>query len=337
MSQDLVSATLFLDVAAKALLMMLITWAGAVCLRRRSAATQHRWWTLGFVGCLTLPFVALIAPAWNLPIPAASPRAGASTSEYRSPGRRDGTERGTRALSPIAEGGRPLTPSQTRRPQRPLIDQPPTQVVEQTLGAATDAAPPQVAAQARRIERGSFRSTWLPAVVVLWFVGVLACATRNISQHFRLVRMLDRCRSLTGEEWNNLIVRSSRELGLRQNVALLATDAARSPLTAGHWRAKVVLPGDAENWPADRRRLALLHELAHVKRRDVPAQTLASFVCTLYWFHPLCWYGLLQMRKLRETACDDLVLNSGQHPADYADLLLQVARGYAHERSWAAV
>ena len=93
----------------------------------------------------------------------------------------------------------------------------------------------------------------------------------------------------------------------------------------------MVLPEDARNWNRERRRLVLLHELAHVARRDVLAQTLAGLGCGLQWFNPLAWYGLLQMRKLRELACDDMVLSCGQQPTGYADVLLDIARSYRHQ------
>jgi beta-lactamase regulating signal transducer with metallopeptidase domain len=43
------------------------------------------------------------------------------------------------------------------------------------------------------------------------------------------------------------------------------------------------------------------------------------------------------MRKLRELACDDLVLADGQSPADYAETLLGVARTYRPTRFAAAI
>ena len=67
------------------------------------------------------------------------------------------------------------------------------------------------------------------------------------------------------------------------------------------------------------------------------AQTLAGLGCGLHWFNPLAWYGLLQMRNLRELTCDDLVLSCGQQPAGYADVLLDIARSYRHQTYATAV
>ena len=49
---------------------------------------------------------------------------------------------------------------------------------------------------------------------------------------------------------------------------------------------------------------ALLHEFAHVKRRD-PLINAACFALHLvYWFHPLVWIARCRLSTLREVACD---------------------------------
>ncbi len=68
MSQNLFSAIMLLDIAVKAVLLLSVTAMGAFLLRKRSAATVHRWWVLGFIGCLAIPAIALIAPTRALPI-----------------------------------------------------------------------------------------------------------------------------------------------------------------------------------------------------------------------------------------------------------------------------
>ena len=72
--------------------------------------------------------------------------------------------------------------------------------------------------------------------------------------------------------------------------------------------ARVLLPAEAEEWPEDRRRAVLLHELAHVKRRDCLSQLIAQLACAVHWFNPLIWLAGHRMLVERERACDDLAL-----------------------------
>jgi hypothetical protein len=93
------------------------------------------------------------------------------------------------------------------------------------------------------------------------------------------------------------------------------------------FRPAVLMPTGAADWPAGRQRVVLLHELAHVRRRDCQVQLVAHLALALHWFNPLAWWAVRRLRIEREHACDDHVLRSGARASDYADHLLQIARG----------
>src|SRR5262245_60915859 len=116
-------------------------------------------------------------------------------------------------------------------------------------------------------------------------------------------------------------------IGLRQSVELLQAPDASVPMTWGSVHPRVLLPQEARRWPLPRRRVVLLHELAHIQRLDCLTQSLAQVCCAMYWFHPLVWVAARALRSEREKACDDLVLSSGAEKAsDYAGHLLDIAR-----------
>ncbi len=108
------------------------------------------------------------------------------------------------------------------------------------------------------------------------------------------------------------------------------------PMLWGIVRPCLLVPAEALDWPQERRRVVLLHELAHVKRWDCLWQMLAQAACAVYWFHPLAWDSRRRMQAERERACDDLVLAGGPKASEYAHHLLEIASGLHAGRLGAA-
>jgi hypothetical protein len=97
--------------------------------------------------------------------------------------------------------------------------------------------------------------------------------------------------------------------------------------SASVFRPVVVLPLDAWEWAADRIRIVLLHEIAHVRRLDCLSSGIAVLASALWWFHPLQWACRRRLRVEQERACDDVVLLDGVGPTVYATILVEFARG----------
>ncbi|MDB5391264.1 MAG: hypothetical protein JWM11_6910, partial [Planctomycetaceae bacterium] len=92
----------------------------------------------------------------------------------------------------------------------------------------------------------------------------------------------------------------------------------------GILKNRLLLPAAARHWTTAQLQSVLLHELAHIKRRDTLAQLLTQFACALHWFNPLVWFAAWRLGVERERACDDLVLVSGVRPSAYAAHLLEI-------------
>ena len=98
------------------------------------------------------------------------------------------------------------------------------------------------------------------------------------------------------------------------------------PMVWGFLRPVILLPVNADQWQTERLRAVLLHELAHIKRRDWTMQMIAQVACAVYWFNPFVWFAARWMRIEAEQACDDHVLNAGYQPTAYAQHLLDIVR-----------
>jgi TonB family protein len=109
-------------------------------------------------------------------------------------------------------------------------------------------------------------------------------------------------------------------------VTLLQSGHPALLVTWGFVRPKIILPASAAEWPDDRMRIVLWHELAHIRRGDWCVQMLAELLRAAYWFNPIVWVACRRLRQESERACDDAVLRLGVDGADYAAELLALAR-----------
>jgi beta-lactamase regulating signal transducer with metallopeptidase domain len=114
--------------------------------------------------------------------------------------------------------------------------------------------------------------------------------------------------------------------GARNVPPIFSSDQIAVPLLAGWLRPAILLPAEAPHWQSDRLAMVLYHELAHFRRGDAALLPLICALRVLYWWHPLVWLGLGRLRRERENACDDLVLNQDFRATDYADLIVATAR-----------
>jgi beta-lactamase regulating signal transducer with metallopeptidase domain len=177
----------------------------------------------------------------------------------------------------------------------------------------------------------------LPTTTVIWIAGVLLVLARLA---FGTARVWWIARRATPDPvWAPLGRDLAWAIGIDRQVRFLSGDEDAMPMAWGLMRARVLLPAEAEDWPLERQRVVLLHELAHVKRRDSLTQMLAHIACAVYWFNPLVWLAAQRLRAEREHACDDLVLATGTRGSDYADHLLDIARSLRSGAwpTWSAV
>ncbi|HUB78630.1 MAG TPA: TonB family protein [Bryobacteraceae bacterium] len=123
-----------------------------------------------------------------------------------------------------------------------------------------------------------------------------------------------------------LLAALRRALGIEREVALLEVPRGTMPLSFGVLHPAILLPADAREWSEERRRVVLLHELAHIRRGDLATQLMARVAVAIFWWNPLAWKVWREFVKERERAADDLVLTAGERATAYASQLLEIAR-----------
>ena len=111
------------------------------------------------------------------------------------------------------------------------------------------------------------------------------------------------------------------EFGDLESALRLSTEI-RVPIAFGLRNAAILLPATWKQWPNDKLRAVLIHERAHLLRRDPATALLASLACCLFWMHPFVYLLRRQLTKLAEQSCDEAVIRS-LSPERYCRILLE--------------
>ena len=169
-------------------------------------------------------------------------------------------------------------------------------------------------------------------LLAMWIVGVTVNLAGLLVGFWRLHRTAARATIVRDGPWADAARHLSERLNVRTRVRLLQSDRPAVLVTWGLLLPKVMLPIDAPSWDADRIRVVLAHELAHVQRSDWVVQIGSELLRIACWFNPLVWLAASRLRLESERACDDAVVNLGVSGPDYATHLLELARQFGRAR-----
>lgn len=280
-------------------------WVAALASQKLSAAFRHRLFALGMIGVVVLPLFAGMTTGWHLPWPATTAPlplssiapVGAGTSRVAHDALSDTVSAPEAALG-FTEM---IAASTTNAPSAKAL----------TTPASTDSDATEIFA-------------W--SLLFVWMMGCGACLLARVRDWILTRQVMRSSVEVTAPTTRSLLtsLAESNRLGARR-VRLRCSKAIQSPLTMGSVFPVIVLPTGYGKWSSGRLRAVLFHELVHIRRLDVMAQSVARLACVMYWFNPLVWLAARQMRAERELACDDELLMSGEPPADYAEHLVEIA------------
>lgn len=168
---------------------------------------------------------------------------------------------------------------------------------------------------------------WKGVLLACWGAGVAAVTLGVLAAHLRMRGTLAHSRQIRDGRVIDAVERARADLALRTPVTVAKNPRIGAPIIVGFIRPSLLLPsGLAERLDDGELRGIALHELAHVKRRDIAAGWLAAAVLAVHWFNPLAWAAVGAIRRDRELACDAMALehmHEDERPA-YGRTLLKL-------------
>ncbi len=155
--------------------------------------------------------------------------------------------------------------------------------------------------KAHSVEWGNPLSEWLPIAEIIWISGCLLLLI------YALI------------SWIRIKVLVSASVPIRDHIR--ACDEICSPFILGLFRPVIYVPSSLSERDLD---LALLHEKAHLQRRDHWWKPLGFLLLMIHWFNPLCWVAFILLCRDIEMACDEKVIRKMKREdvASYSQALL---------------
>lgn len=160
-------------------------------------------------------------------------------------------------------------------------------------------------------------------IFTVWFLCFALKSLGLINGLFYVHRIRSYKVHQVSREWKERMENYAQKLGIRQSISLLQSELVKVPVTVGHFKPVILIPiGLIFQLPAEQIETILIHELAHIKRRDYLVNLLQSLLEAIFFFNPgLLWLSSL-IKEERETCCDDIVLANTSVKSNYLEALL---------------
>lgn len=177
------------------------------------------------------------------------------------------------------------------------------------LAVSTDAAP-----------------TWPSLLLAAWGVGMLISVGVIVVQGIKINDLRRRSTSANEALPGRIARELGSKMGLHRRPSVLYSEEISAPMVTGVLRPAILLPADLESIVSeDELRLCLGHELAHIKRLDLPLALIPSLMQAIYFFFPPAWLIRREWETEREAACDEEALaTTASSPAAYGQLLMKI-------------
>ena len=134
----------------------------------------------------------------------------------------------------------------------------------------------------------------------IWIVGIFAMIILIIRSLLRLRTMEKSALPLQNPEVRGLYHHCLAEMKIHRDIPIYSTAFLKSPIIVGFLKPCIYLPIHLiSDYNESDIRYILLHELQHYKHKDAFASFLMNLAGVAYWFNPLVWYALREMRNDR--------------------------------------
>ncbi len=168
----------------------------------------------------------------------------------------------------------------------------------------------------------AFFSEHAQVIVAGWFL-VFAVKSLLAASGLLYLRKVAQQVSMPEMKWIVRFYELAERMRIGQEVELRESMQVAVPMVIGFLKPVVLVPlGMLANLPPAQVEAILLHELAHIRRRDYLINLLQIFSENVFFFNPAVWWISKLIREEREHCCDDLAISVMQNKTSFINALV---------------
>jgi beta-lactamase regulating signal transducer with metallopeptidase domain len=165
--------------------------------------------------------------------------------------------------------------------------------------------------------------SWAVAILAGWTLVAALGAVRVGFGLLKLPGLRRNCLAIATSDLPTVLRQTVELFKNNRQVTICRSSDVRVPTAIGFFKPIILIPDwTLRELSAEELRVVLLHEFAHLRRRDDWTNLAQKMVRILFFFHPAVWWIERRLSLEREMACDDVVLAETGNPRAYAECLV---------------
>ncbi len=157
--------------------------------------------------------------------------------------------------------------------------------------------------------------SWQGILFLLWLSGMALILIISVFSIFKLYLTVHNAREI-----------NPKDLALPEKTKIYVGRKIKSPLVFGWLKPKIILPFNWDTLEEGIQQTILLHEINHIRDKDLYLNGLKILSLMIHFLNPLNWILIHYLELFTELACDDrTIIESGIGRNEYGSLILQSA------------
>jgi bla regulator protein blaR1 len=174
-------------------------------------------------------------------------------------------------------------------------------------------------------------------VVAIWFIVLSAQIIKMLANVGYIQRIKNYKTHAPSAFWQRKTKQLAKSLQIKKHIALLESEIVKVPVLVGFLKPVILFPFSLMSQLSQEQiEAVLLHELAHVKRKDYFVNLLQSFTEIIFFFNPGVLWISSMIRDERENCCDDIAIHHTKNKKEFIHALV-VFQEYNMARSKYAI